>query len=95
MTASQGVELFLLRPARARQLSVGAAEEAIEIASTYEPNSAINRAEQWWRANESANPMGALGYGKGVRWLAILRRDGEMEKFTATCRQLLLLTRLP
>lgn len=95
MTASQGVEWFLLGPARAGRLSCDAAEEAIELASTYAPSSAFDRAQAWWRLHEPANQLATLAFAKGVRWLAMLRRDGEMDTFTTTCRQLLLLTRLP
>ena len=95
MTASQGVELFLLGPARAGRLSCEAVEEAIDLASTYAPSSAFDRAQQWCQQCGTSNQWSALGFAKGVRWLAMLRRDGEMETFTTVCHQLLLLVRLP
>ena len=95
MTASQGVEMYLLGPARAGRLSCEAVEEAIELASNHAPSSACSRAQEWWRAHESPSQMAALQFSKGIRWLAMLRRDGEMERFTTVCHQLLLMTRLP
>ncbi len=95
MTASQGVETFLLGPARAGRLSCDAAEEAIDLASTYAPSSAFDRAQQWWQRCGTSNQWSALGFAKGVRWLAMLRRDGDTKIFDTVCHQLLLIVRLP
>ena len=67
-------------------------EEAIRIAGKKSPSGAIDEAQRYYILRHgSAVLNGYLGFGKGTRWLAMIRRDeGQMafEKKVAELRQL-------
>ena len=51
-------------------------EEAIRIASKKSPSGAINEAQRYYILRHgSAVLNGYLGFAKGTRWLAMIRRD--------------------
>lgn len=77
MEAHEGVQfLAQLLQSPQNQMTAADLEEAIRLAGQYSPSSAIDRAGRHYRvAHPSAGQMEALTFGKGVRWLAMVRRD--------------------
>ena len=67
-------------------------EEAIRIAGKKSPSGAINEAQRYYILRHgSAVSDGYLGFAKGTRWLAMIRRDeGKVafEKKVVELRQL-------
>ena len=67
-------------------------EEAIRIAGEKMPKSAFNEARRYYTLRHGNSTLnGSVGFAKGTRWLAMIRRDeGQMafEKKVAELRQL-------
>lgn len=61
--------------------------EAIRIASTCEPSSAIKQGKRYYRMH-CINQMHVLAFGKGTRWLAMIRRDKGQKAFEAAVQEL-------
>lgn len=76
MDAKEGVQRFLIGLLSVKETTYNATdtEKAIEIASAKSPSAAFNEAQQYCRFFKSS-PIWALGFVKGTRWLAVLRRD--------------------
>mgnify|MGYP001583388539 CR=1 FL=1 len=90
MEARDGVQ-FLSQLLQSPQYAMTAddMEEAIVLAARCSPSSAIDRGMRLYRvAHPSAGQMEALAYGKGGRWVAIIRRDEGQEAFEAECAKL-------
>ena len=84
--------IFLSEPLGRGQLDAEAIETAIELADQFAPSKAFDRARDWWQRQHSSEWHG-LGFAKGVRWLAMLRRDSDEKTYTAACHQLRLQSR--
>lgn len=83
MDAKRGVETFLTFPISQGLLTKDDLEKAIEIASEKSPSSAITAGQLAYRIAhpECRSTLAVENYGKGVRWLAIIRRDEGQEAF--------------
>lgn len=58
-------------------------EEAIRLAGEYSPSAVFHRAAQYF-ASKHGETRSHLGFAKGTRWLAMIRRDEGREAF---CRK--------
>lgn len=90
MRPQEGVR-FLLTLLQSPQYAMDAAdlEEAIRLAGQYSPSAAIDRAVRHYRiAHPDTGQMEALTFGKGVRWLAIIRRNHGQAEFEKACAKL-------
>lgn len=87
MTARDGVRAFLFVGKALGQLTADDVELAIEIARVKNPSSAFSRAAHGWRLRHPGT-LGETGFAKGVRWLAMIRRDEGQTAFLAVCEEL-------
>lgn len=74
MNSQTGVFVFLVTPAQRGELTEEDIEKAIEIAGSKSPSGS----KQLATIHATLRGLGqwkALNYFKGVRWLAIIRRD--------------------
>lgn len=69
-------------------------EEAIHIASIKSPSSAFTEGQRCYQ-RFAFNQMEALTFGKGIRWLAIVRRDEGDKEFQEACEELRVLAGQP
>jgi hypothetical protein len=72
MDAQEGV-IFLLRLNQAGKADRDDLEKAIQLAGSNSPARAIKEAKLYYRTKYGGE-WDALSFGKGVRWLAIIRR---------------------
>lgn len=64
-------------------------DEAIRIASVKLPSSAFDVAQRYYIVKHgSAVLNGYLGFAKGTRWLAMIRRDGGRKAFEQKVNEL-------
>ena len=90
MDAKRGVDGFLVFPFQQGLLTKDDLEKAIEIASEKSPSAAIHAG---YLAYSIAHPdsrsvWAGENFGKGVRWLSIIRRDEGQEAFDKACAEL-------
>jgi len=89
MDARSGVQRFLILPALAGRLTAADIEQAIHIACEKSPSAAIDSGQvAFMVAHRGANEAVAIGFGKGCRWLAMIRRDEGQEVFGQICSEL-------
>lgn len=62
-------------------------EKAIRLASECSPSRSFDRASQYWFLRHGRT-MYYLGFAKGTRWLAMIRRDEGTDAFEAAVDQL-------
>lgn len=97
MEAREGV-LFLRQLLQDSRYTMTAddLEEAIRLAGQYSPSAAIDRAGRHYRtAHVGVGEMEILAFAKGVRWLAVLRRDEGERAFETAAATLLVGTLYP
>lgn len=88
MKPHEGIRRFLELPLREGRLDNVGLAQAILTAYESSPQAAYKFAVAWWRVKFGGSETDAQSYGKGVRWLAILRRDEGKAAFEAACEQL-------
>ena len=89
MKSCDGIRKFLDGLISRSEMTADDLEKAIQITGNYSPSSAFKRAREYWRISHlSTNSMCALAFAKGVRWLAMLRRDEGQEAFETECERL-------
>ena len=74
MDAKTGVQQFLLGLLTQKKMDSSDLEKAIEIARTKSPSAAFDKAGEYCRFYKS-NPEWKLGFAKGTRWVAMVRRE--------------------
>ncbi|OGY71107.1 MAG: hypothetical protein A2986_01865 [Candidatus Jacksonbacteria bacterium RIFCSPLOWO2_01_FULL_44_13] len=87
MDAERG-HLFLLRLLKDNDIPMDGddLEKAIEIASRKLPSGAFDEAQRHYITRHGNYvSLGYLTYAKGVRWLAMLRRESGQAAFDAAC----------
>ena len=90
MDARTGVEFFLFLPAAQGRLTGEDIGMAIKIASSKSPSSAIDAGQVvFMLAHQELGQWAALSFGKGCRWLAMVRRDEGRESFEKLSQELL------
>ena len=80
MDAKNGIQQFLIGLFTAEKIDRQDIERAIEIAKKFSPSAAFSQAKLYCRLYKGS-PIWDLGFAKGVRWLAILRRDSTPSEF--------------
>lgn len=88
MTAQQGMRRFLFAGKTLGQLTATDIELAIEIAARKNPSAAVKEAQRQWIFCHPEHRDWAMGFGKGVRWLALIRRDEGQVAFEVVCEEL-------
>lgn len=90
MNPQGGIDRFLFGLMVNRQSDFTSADlgKAIEIAGNYSPSAAFDRARTYWQRTHCNGEMIALAFAKGVRWLAMLRRDEGQAAFDVKCQEL-------
>lgn len=89
MDARSGVQTFLALPVLQGRLTAEDIEKAIQIASEKSPSGAIRAGQvAFIIAHGSSGQMAALAFGKGCRWLAMVRRDEGQEAFEKAAEEL-------
>jgi len=63
-------------------------EEAIRLAGQYSPSAVFNRAATYWQSRHGQVGHLSLGFAKGTRWLAMIRRDEGQQAFEQTADRL-------
>jgi hypothetical protein len=76
MKAQDGV-MFLsaLLQSPESEMTTADLEEAVRLAGQYSPSAVFNRAAQYWQSVHGERGFYYLGFAKGTRWLAMIRRD--------------------
>ena len=87
MDARGGVQIFLSLPAAQGRIEAADIEKAIEIASSKSPSASFDVAGLHARI-KGLDQMTGLVFAKGVRWLAMIRRDEGQEVFEKACAEL-------
>lgn len=65
--------------------------KAIEIAGSKSPSASVALSERHFAIKYTGRTMSSLSYGKGVRWLAMIRRDEGQDAFELKIAELQLL----
>lgn len=89
MKATEGIrflELLLANPSSG--MTAEDLEEAIRLAGGYSPSASFSRASQHWVLKRGRGGFFYLGFAKGTRWLAMIRRDEGIDAFNAAADQL-------
>ena len=90
MEAQDGIQfLILLLKDQRYPMDTQDLEAAIKIASRRQPTGAFKEAARHYAARHgSCVASGYLGFAKGTRWLAVLRRDEGEQAFEEICQKL-------
>ena len=84
MEAQEGMQLLVALLGVGR-MDASDLEKAIEIAAKNSPSRAIKAGQLHYFVKYSSDRLAALTYGKGTRWLAVLRRDEGEQAFREAC----------
>ena len=88
MDAQTGV-LFLSLLVQQEKATEGDIEKAIEIAGSKSPSASFKVAQRYFVLQHGTSVQdGYLGFAKGTRWLAIIRRDEGQEAFESKASEL-------
>lgn len=94
MNAKQGTQ-FLIALIAGKYITPADLEKAIEIAATKSPSAAFGAAQLYYITRHGQGVSNSyLGFAKGTRWLAVLRRDQGLQVFEAEAEKLRLQARV-
>lgn len=90
MDARSGIKFLAVLLSDSRYpMDAGDLEEAVRIASNKSPSAAFGMAQRYYASRHGSNVHdGYLGFAKGTRWLAVLRRDEGQAAFDAAVAEL-------